>query len=122
MSFAVFARPAADDNIIFEDNIASVPIASTTLPPFPTLSPRFSLGMRPEELNSLMLLNEESGYVYNRPETPFEEPNRNEFEGYFYDRPKNPMILPTSSTTTRTTTEAEEEIIDLPDGAARILK
>lgn len=76
--------------------------------------------MRPEELNSLML-SDDTGYVYDRPETPFEEPepNRNEFEGYFYDRPKNPMILPTPLTTT---TEADDEIIDLPDGAARILK
>lgn len=114
------ARPATNDNIIFEDNSAP-DIPSSTLPPFPTLSSRFSpLGMRPEELNSLML-SDDTGYVYDRPETPFEEPepNRNEFEGYFYDRPKNPMILPTPLTTT---TEADDEIIDLPDGAARILK
>lgn len=122
------SRP--NDNIIFEDsNSAPVkePSNESTLPPFPKLlfELRSGLNMRPEEFNSLMF-DDGPGYVYDKPETPFEDPketDNNPFEGYFYDRPQNPMILPSPSTTTTTTTTTEEAMdIDLPDGAARILK
>lgn len=78
--------------------------------------------MSPDELNSLMYDDGPRGYVYDKPETPFEETpkdtnNNNAFEGYYYDKPSNPMVLPTTTTTT-----TEEPDIDLPDGAARILR
>lgn len=155
--YIVLARP--NDNIIFEDSVNSAkdlpestlppfpkselqdgPSSSSplptfpTLPPFPTLS-RIALGMRPDELNSLMY-DVSGGYVYNKPDIPFEtdkETESNDFEGYFYDRPKNPMTFPTynkaSSTTTTpegvfpiSSTTTEEPIQDLPDGVARILR
>lgn len=62
------------------------------------------------------MLDNNFGYVYEKPETPF--------EGYFYERPKVPMTLPTtspSSTTETVSSKEEETIVDLPDGAARIL-
>lgn len=114
----VLARP--NDNLIVEDNLASrldgdnadqLSSSSSTLPPFPTLSLRdFTLGMRPEELNSLI---EDEGYVYKKPDTPF--------EGYFYDRPANPMTFPPPTTASTTTTTTTEKIFELPDGSARIL-
>lgn len=116
----MLARPATEE-IIFQDNSAAVKeaVSSTTLPPFPTL-PRLSL--KPEELNALMLEDvNPGGYVYNRPDTPFDE-SQDKFAGYVYDRPKNPMTLPTSTSTTVSTPTTEEEIIDLPDGVARILR
>lgn len=123
------ARP--NDNIIFEEsNAVKDPIppfpkllpqeSSSTLPPFPTLDSRL---IRPEELNALMI-DGGQGYVYDKPEIPFEpqpKDSNNNFEGYFYDRPKNPMtLLPTTATST--TTEETNVEIDLPDGAARILR
>lgn len=117
------ARP--NDNIIFEDSNsesrANDILSGSTLPPFPRLNLKEALRMSPDELNSLMYDDGPRGYVYDKPETPFEETpkdtnNNNAFEGYFYDKPSNPMVLPTTTTTT------EEPDIDLPDGSARILR
>lgn len=126
VSLPVRARP--DDNIIFEDK--SDAADQSTLPPFPklelqdnTLPPFPSLialrMMRPEQLNSLMYeAAAGQGYVYDRPEIPFETKDNSVFDGYFYDRPKNPMELP--STPVMTTTE-EDPLIDFPEANARIL-
>ena len=134
---AVTARPEGE--IIFEDSDNSAPdqvqprSGLSTLPPFPTLKiseedpvpttyrplpsfkgnlPRF----HPAELNSLAY---DDGYVYEKPDIPFEDKT---FEGYTYDRPKNPMTLPSvvpSPSSTTTPTEEGPLDIDLPEIAIR---